>query len=368
MIVCSKPIFQRYPIDRKIIFSRYNEERQFFYLNGRVSLLHALRKIGMKAGDVIGVPAYFCESGVEAATANGFKCVFYDISKRAGLSLEKLQELVVTKHVTAILLVHYFGFQQANTESILDFARDKNLRVIEDYCHSFLSYRSRNHKIARSDAYTFSYRKTLAGINVGALILGDQQGKSHYRLNSGKGSKIDLSDNWFSWIERLIIGRGLLNPYGEYIDRIKSMIQHHIEFLQHRKVNIDEVQLSDNVLGIISNNDYLNLISDQRRQNYLRLSSIFTDAEFDLLFPVLKKWAVPQTLPVLDTSQKLLPLLRANGIGAYKWPGDEIPKIVHGNKNLFPNAVSINENIVCVPVHQDLDEQHFLYIRNILMR
>jgi dTDP-4-amino-4,6-dideoxygalactose transaminase len=50
----------------------------------------------------------------------------------------------------------------------------------------------------------------------------------------------------------------------------------------------------------------------------------------------------------------LLKFLRKNGVGAYNWPGDELPTIVSESEQYFPNAIRFNKVIVCLPVHEAL--------------
>ena len=141
-----------------------------FYRNGRSALVAALKNNGVKAGDSIVVPALFCSSGLEVVFENGFKCVFMDITDSYTLDASQLKKIIDDENIQAIILVHYFGFCSKNRSTILHVAKTKNVTLIEDFCHSFLSYWKESSLFKQADACIFSFRKTIPVSNGGAVM------------------------------------------------------------------------------------------------------------------------------------------------------------------------------------------------------
>ena len=64
----------------------------------------------------------------------------------------------------------------------------------------------------------------------------------------------------------------------------------------------------------------------------------------------------PQSIPIIDTSGKLLKYLLNNDIIGYNWPGKEMPDYVISNRELYPTATLNNDQIVLIPTHQSLND------------
>jgi dTDP-4-amino-4,6-dideoxygalactose transaminase len=99
--------------------------------NGTDALWLALLACGVGPGDeVITVPSTFMATA-EAITYCGATPVFVDIDERTYTMDPAGLEAAVTLRTKAIIPVHLFG-QTADLDPILDFARGRGLRVIED--------------------------------------------------------------------------------------------------------------------------------------------------------------------------------------------------------------------------------------------
>ena len=99
--------------------------------NGTDALWLALLACGVGPGDeVITVPSTFMATA-EAITYCGATPVFVDIDERTYTMDPAGLEAAVTQRTKAIIPVHLFG-QPADLDPILEFARSRGLRVIED--------------------------------------------------------------------------------------------------------------------------------------------------------------------------------------------------------------------------------------------
>ena len=124
--------------------------------------------------------------------------------------------------------------------------------------------------------------------------------------------------------------------------------------------------LSHSLYNQLSNTKELNNIFSRRINNFLSLKSIFQKMNISFVFHQISSKSAPQTMPIIDNSGHLTSFLNDKGIGAYNWPGDDLDHYVTQNGSLFPNTVRLNRTIVCIPLHQGIQQKHLKIIeRNI---
>jgi dTDP-4-amino-4,6-dideoxygalactose transaminase len=99
--------------------------------SGTDALVLALRSCGVGAGDEVILPPFTFVATGSAVSALGAKPVFADIQPTT-YNIDPSQiERRVTPRTRAILVVHLYGLV-ADMDPIMDFARKKNLPVVED--------------------------------------------------------------------------------------------------------------------------------------------------------------------------------------------------------------------------------------------
>src|SRR6202163_630388 len=99
--------------------------------SGTDALVLALRSCGVAAGDEVILPPFTFVATGSAVSAVGAKPVFADIHPST-YNLDPAQlERRVTPRAKAIVVVHLYGLA-ADMDPIVDFARKKNLPVVED--------------------------------------------------------------------------------------------------------------------------------------------------------------------------------------------------------------------------------------------
>ena len=129
--------------DRNIIqqyeseFAAWNGSRfAFAFMGGRVGLSACIHALDLKPGDEVIVPGYTCVVVPNAFQYAGVKPVYADIELETyGLDAERVEERISTK-TRAILIHHLYGLVCRDIEPLLDIAKRKGLRVIEDCAHS----------------------------------------------------------------------------------------------------------------------------------------------------------------------------------------------------------------------------------------
>lgn len=122
------------------LFEEQMKVKHAVSLSNCTAALHlALLALGIKSGDEV-----MCPSLSFAATANCIKYVdaipvFCDISSLEDptISMEDMKRKLTPK-TKAIIVMHFAGFP-CSMDEIMEFARDNDLKVVEDACHAPLS-------------------------------------------------------------------------------------------------------------------------------------------------------------------------------------------------------------------------------------
>ncbi|MGH8687190.1 MAG: DegT/DnrJ/EryC1/StrS family aminotransferase [Burkholderiales bacterium] len=123
--------------DYERAFRSWNGSGQAFaFMGGRVALSAAIDALKLGAGDEVIVPAYTCVVVANALRYAGVKPVYADIELQTyGLDARDVAARI-TPATKAVLLHHLYGLVCRDFEEILDLARRKKLRVIEDCAHA----------------------------------------------------------------------------------------------------------------------------------------------------------------------------------------------------------------------------------------
>lgn len=103
--------------------------------SGRVAIALALRRMGVKAGDQVLVPAYHSPSMVPPVHWCGATPVFYRIGLDASVDLADVATRLGPA-TRAIMVTHYFGFPQ-DMAAIRVFCDARGLQLLEDCAHGF---------------------------------------------------------------------------------------------------------------------------------------------------------------------------------------------------------------------------------------
>ena len=98
--------------------------------SGSMALEIALRACDLRPGDEVVIPTFCCTSVVAPILAVGAHPVLADVGEELNITSETLQA-ALTKKSRAIIVPHLFG-NPADIESIIDLARARNIRVIDD--------------------------------------------------------------------------------------------------------------------------------------------------------------------------------------------------------------------------------------------
>ena len=358
MIIRSKP-----DINYSILFKNnkeYNNANFQFFPYGRDALIAGLKKLNLKSNDELLLPSYICNSVSDALISEGFKVFFIDINKEMNLSCESIKTFLVGKNIKAIVIVHYFGLLR-NIDELEELCADLKIVLVEDFSHSFfpLYYADRNS--LSSDLQIFSLRKNLPVPDGGGLSIKKNFHKSSIKRSSCCLSHInEVRFLFIRTIERIFTFLGF-NSYSNSFLKLKKLKSEKY----YRASTSCEPSYS--ITAHLANKEYMYVIKKRISENYSYLLKEITKLDLELLIYHKRETDSPQALVVLDESETLLDYLRKKGVGAWCWPGDELPQEIISAQEKFPNTIFFNKKIVLLPIHFSLGKNQLDYIIKVLV-
>jgi len=136
--------------------------------SGRVALYHGLASLDLPRGSTILVPAYHQGVEIDTLLAAGYKVRYYRVTERLVVDLEDIERRL-DRTVSALYLIHYFGFAQP-LESVRLFCDARRLRLIEDCALSLFSRDNETWLGSVGDLALFSVYKLLPLPHGGFLV------------------------------------------------------------------------------------------------------------------------------------------------------------------------------------------------------
>jgi len=280
----------------------------FFYSSGRVAFSHALDILGFCRDEKILLPAYIGindreGSGVmDPVTAANIPHEFYRIHRDLRVDFNDLVEKIQNNMVKAVLLIHYFGFPQPDLKKIINYCKTRNIAVIEDCAHAYLS--------------------THHGVRLGSF--GDIGFYSLHKM-------YPISDGGL-----LVVNNPLLTITSPN---------------KYPKISQESLELFFRF-----DNDR---ISEKRIHNYTLLSKKIRQLKgLFVIYPHLSEGVVPLNFPMLITStkinrQELYFTLTEQGIEAVSLYYRIIDEI---DRNKYPDSAYLSDHIISLPIHQSISD------------
>ena len=170
---------------RSAVIERLGTEDATICGSGSLALEIALRGCGVRPGDEVVIPTFCCTSVVPPILAVGAQPVLSDVGEELNVTVETL-EAVLTNKTTAIIIPHLFG-NPAEIDAIVDFARPKNIRVIDDAAQALGATIDGRPVGSFGDAgiLSFGSEKVCFGLGGGVVV-------SRQKVNLNGDSKIGL--------------------------------------------------------------------------------------------------------------------------------------------------------------------------------
>ena len=307
------------------------------FTNGTLPLITALQALGLTKGEVITTPYSFVAT-THSIWWNGLTPVFVDVEPTTGNMDPAKIEAVISPNTVAIMPVHVYG-QPCDDEQISIIAKQHNLKIIYDAAHAFGVRKEGQSILNWGDISTLSFHatKVYGTIEGGALICHSAEMK--YRIDNLKnfgfrGETTIVAPGINGKMDEVRAAFGLLN-----LKQVDAAIEarHHVA-TQYR-------QAIDGIEGLSYLPEQPNI-----RYNY-GYFPIFVDEE---------KYGISR--------DALYEKLKANNIFGRRYfyplistlnPYKDYPS---ANPKNLPVATKMADDVLCIPMHQDLSEAEVQYV------
>lgn len=304
--------------------------------SGTAALQLSLLAIGIKPGDEVITTAHTFMATAEAISQTGAKPVFVDIDPRTYNIDPQRIKAAITDRTRAIIPVHLYG-QPADLEPILEIARVRKLRIIEDaaQAHGAEYHKARCGSIGDLACFSFYPGKNLGAYGDAGAVTGQDKSlldRIRKLRDHGRTSKYEHDE----------IG------YGERMDALQAA-----------------------VLGVKLNR--IEQWTEDRRRHARLYDELLAEA------PVETPQEAPHNrhvyhLYVIRTKQRntLLTHLQANGIGAgihYPVPLHRQPAyLTNGYTDVkLPETERAASEVLSLPMYPELVDEQIHYIARTIM-
>jgi dTDP-4-amino-4,6-dideoxygalactose transaminase len=173
--------------------------------SGTEAITIALQAVGVEPGDVVVTAANKCVPTVAGIEAAGARAVLADVDEETYTLDPAGVEPLLTERTKAILPVHLYG-QCVDLDPILELARDRGLKVVEDAAQAVgAEYRdARAGSLADAAAFSFYPTKNLGALgDGGAVTTGDPEIAERARLLRNYGERAKYDSVLRGWNSRL---------------------------------------------------------------------------------------------------------------------------------------------------------------------
>ena len=343
----------------------------------RIAIRHACDLLGIKEGTETLAPSYNCGSEIDPLIKSGTSIVPYRIDKHAKIDFSDMFSRI-TKKTKLIYITHYFGFPQ-DLEEIKKICLDRHIFIIEDCALSLFTNVNKAPIGTLGNLAIFNFPKTLPVPDGGALLIND--------------TNLDNTD-WYTtspsysdiFRAMLPLAKATFLKRTSHVAHLKRFITNKPKlklrtyFIDHHSVSYPELpnsyyydeQISNKGISaisqwLLSSFDYMS-IKNIRRKNYLLMLSLLSGKDFiKPLFPSLPEDVCPLCFPVIiencDRDELCLNLNSAAIQTPPWWAG--FHRALEWNN--YPEACYLKNNLIVLPIHQDLGPKEVHYIAEILL-
>ncbi len=139
------------------------------FLTGRAALYTLLKTLELPHGTFVLVPAFTCEAVILPILAVGHTPIYVDINKEDfSFQMEDLKKKY-SDRCKILLLQHTFGITPMHRDEIINFAKEKNIIVIEDVAHGFQPQLFKKN-ISSFVLLSFGRSKSFSSVMGGAIV------------------------------------------------------------------------------------------------------------------------------------------------------------------------------------------------------
>lgn len=332
--------------------------------SGRNAIYHGARLLGVRPGDRVLVPAYHCSALVEPILRQHAVVDFYRVGRSCEPDLADVRRRL-TDRTRGIVVIHYFGFPQPIVQ-LRALCDEHGLFLVEDCAHVLTGHVDGRPLGGFGDISVFSWRKFLPVHDGGHLVI--NRSSSGPRVPALTTPGLLRLRVWKSAVDRVVsdspsasvrAATGLMRALSKAGRRLARHAAADTTALEIDNQGPDFDAESVTVpMSTVSQRVLLGAdvagITAARRSNYTTLLRACESLPgLDAVFPELSEGVCPWIFPVIARGRADFHLqLRARGIPAVTWGGVIHPSLP---RERFPDAAHLYDNLVFLPIHQDLD-------------
>jgi dTDP-4-amino-4,6-dideoxygalactose transaminase len=310
------------------------------FANGTLALVTALQALRI-TGEVITTPFSFVAT-THSLWWNNIKPVFVDIEPEYFTLDPKKIEAAITPQTTAIMPVHVYG-NPCRMEAVQNIADTYGLKVIYDAAHAF-GVRDKGKSIlnyGNLSILSFHATKTFNTIEGGAIVCPDEETKKRidFLKNFGFADEVTVIEPGINAkMNELQAAYGLLQLkyVDEYISKRKSIA----ELYRDKLIGIKGIRFLGDIDSINHSYTYFPILIDEkvfgmtRDEVYVKLKrhNIYSRRYF---YPLISQFPTYRSLP-------------------------------SAQKDNLPVAEKVTEQVICLPIYPDLENQIVMRICEII--
>jgi dTDP-4-amino-4,6-dideoxygalactose transaminase len=353
----------------------HSETGRHSFFWARNALHHALCVLNVPRTGRALLPAYLCRAAAEPFAAYGLECDFYDVGRDCALDLGEV-EAKLRPETRVLLAVHYFGFPQ-QIEALSRLCLTRNLFLFEDCAHVLPMIENSKMFGMIGDASVFSFRKFLPIFDGAQLWLsktkefGWKADHSRFNIQAARfvaSQTINSSSSVVARFAKKLI-ESVRSPRGTKSET-SAENSPTPESVDNNSPSFDPTLLTQPMTSPsrwILRHSTLASIAACRRSNFTFLQNNLCDFPGVIpLFRELPQGVCPWVYPLfLDGIANAHLLLRSAGIPAVTWGGVRVGSVSGAQ---YPRANFLYENLVFLPVHQNLSNEHLQTIVDVVRK
>ncbi len=325
--------------------------------NTRVAIRRLCDVLALKPGDAILGPAYNCGSELDPFREAGIKVHLYDVGPAGELDIKEIRQRI-SSQTKAIYFTHYFGFLQTNAKALRKLCDAAAITLIEDCALSLLSGETAT-RGTTGDAAVFCFYKFFPVLGGGAMVF-NNPGLGEAPAFEAKNSKKDevkslirAGINTFAGksgseaLRRKRARQSVAEPPAEFPDMPSSY---------YFDPNLTDARISPVTMRAAKSFNTQDAVT-RRRSNFQTCLRLLEDVpQAKPLYPELPANICPLNMPVMvEGRNAIAQALASEGIAAVPWWAGYNR---HFDYSASPNARRLKDNVLALPLHQQLDAKH----------
>lgn len=328
---------------------------------GREAVWRALSALRLNRGDHVLVPSYHCGSEVDVLVKAGLKIELYQVDERGAVIEEDLLSRL-GPDVRMIYITHMFGWPQSISH-VRKAARELGCLILEDCALSLFSFDGDSPIGSNADAAVFSFPKSLAVPDGGALVLSRPFASDVGQLRNAPRSRVlrrtlGLLRSYFEstrWGHAILPKRHRKKKTTSVVANVeKTTLEQRPDipskyYFDSATADCGISRISQRILSKIDPQE----IFRRRRQNYLWMVENLAGIQgIEIWNHELKEGVCPLVMPILvKNSLDVATYLEEKGVSCSAWWWGFHRGFDY---NGYEMAVRLKSSVVALPIHQDL--------------